>query len=401
MRFHALLLLRRGVLAIATVLLSAGLMTADPRIAFASAVNKSEELEANKRNLSEVNAAISALKKNLKKLQTEKNSHARALRDNELAIAKTAKSIQQLNQQIRSGEKQLTELRQQSEAKKNELLTQKAAIRELMISTYKSQRQPDVKLWLNADDPHTLARLLAYANYLTNAQQAQAEGFIKNLHALQEKTRQIASKTEQVKQLKSEVKAQQASEQAAKVKRTQILASVNQELTSSDRRLARLNEDHAKLGVVIKEIEKTIAMVDHISAKEPFNSLQSRLPWPVQGKLRHAYRSRINNSSLRRDGVFIATGENEPVKAVQDGRVVFADWLRGFGLLIIVDHGNQYLTLYGQNHSLLKETGNWVRKGDQLALTGASGGAEESGLYFEVRHNGKPLDPAKWLSRNR
>ena len=389
-----------SILIACLVILMAGWAALPPH-ARAENPNQSDELAGKKKDLTEVDQAIQTLQKELKKIQIDKSKQVKALKESELIISRTAQRLKHLDEEIKTSETSLDELEVQQAEQRQALSENKDGIRAMMQSSYRAQRQPDIKLWLNTEDPYSLARLLTYSRYLTKAQQQQAETFINDLETLAEQSQAIEAQTAQIRQLKDSAAAEQAAQVQAQSKRKQILASLNKELKAGDKQMQQLQENRSQLTAVVKQIEKAIALMNQAKAQKPFDSLQSQLPWPVKGKLRDQFGSRINNSSLKRDGVFIATEENAPVNAVQDGRVVFADWLRGFGLLIILDHGNQYLTLYGQNHSLLKETGNWVRKGEQIALTGTSGGAEESGLYFEVRHKGEPQNPANWLSQQR
>ena len=126
---------------------------------------------------------------------------------------------------------------------------------------------------------------------------------------------------------------------------------------------------------------------------------KGKLEWPVSGKLALKYGSK--KSTLSTDGIFISSDSGKAVKVVHPGRVVFSEWLRGYGLLIIVDHGNDYLSLYGHNQSLLRNTGDWVQAGETISLTGSSGGYDQTGLYFSLRHNGKSFNPVPWLNKKR
>ena len=150
---------------------------------------------------------------------------------------------------------------------------------------------------------------------------------------------------------------------------------------------------------LLEEVQRAIADIPAPNESQPFASLRNRLPWPVQGKVISGFGDRYADGKLRRTGLLIRTAEDAPVKAIHYGRVVFANWLRGFGLITIIDHGDGYMTLYGHSSSLFTSPGDWVEAGETIALAGRTGGTEEPVLYFEVRHNGKPDNPRRWLAR--
>ena len=163
----------------------------------------------------------------------------------------------------------------------------------------------------------------------------------------------------------------------------------------ADAKKLRLREDEA----LLEEVQRAIADIPAPNESQPFASLRNRLPWPVQGKVISGFGDRYADGKLRRTGLLIRTAEDAPVKAIHYGRVVFANWLRGFGLITIIDHGDGYMTLYGHSSSLFTSPGDWVEAGETIALAGRTGGTEEPVLYFEVRHNGKPDNPRRWLAR--
>jgi septal ring factor EnvC (AmiA/AmiB activator) len=160
-----------------------------------------------------------------------------------------------------------------------------------------------------------------------------------------------------------------------------------------------MEENQKQLEQVLKEVERAVANMQLDKDATPFRTLRNQMPWPAEGRLVRKYGSR-SPDGIGSTGIVIQSAVNTPVKAIHHGRVVFSDWLRGFGLLMIVDHGDGFMSLYGFNQALLKDTGDWVNEGDVLASVGNSGGQREGGLYFEIRYKGKPDNPLLWLKKN-
>jgi septal ring factor EnvC (AmiA/AmiB activator) len=158
----------------------------------------------------------------------------------------------------------------------------------------------------------------------------------------------------------------------------------------------QLKANQSALEKVLRAVQESMADLPANLGNSPFASLQGKLKWPAQGRMVHHFGAYREQGALRWNGVLIAAPPGSPVRAVHHGRVVFADWMRGFGNLIIVDHGGGYMSLYGHNESLLKGPGDWVRGGETLATSGNSGGQSQAGLYFEIRHKGTPVNPARW-----
>ena len=187
--------------------------------------------------------------------------------------------------------------------------------------------------------------------------------------------------------------------QRSQGQRRDVVARLTQELNDQSRQLDRLQSDERDLQTLITGLEEALA---DIPAEHPqqlaFVGLRGRLPWPASGRIVNRFGS-PKLGALVWDGVMISAPEGREVRAVHHGRVAFADWLRGFGLMLIVDHGDGYMTLYGHNQSLFKEAGDWVEVGEPVALVGSSGGREQAGVYFGIRYQGRAVDPAKWCRR--
>jgi len=181
--------------------------------------------------------------------------------------------------------------------------------------------------------------------------------------------------------------------------RSAVLATLNAAINSDKAQLGKLQSESKALEEIIARLEHAIHTLGDGSSI-PFANLRGKLPWPASGKISHGFGAQ-RAQSLKWTGWLIDTAEGTPITAVHTGRVVFSDYLRGQGLMVIIDHGAGYLTLYAHNQVILKEIGDWVQAGDRIALAGNSGGLANSALYFEIRHNGRPQDPKSWLSARR
>ncbi|PIE43530.1 MAG: metallopeptidase [Gammaproteobacteria bacterium] len=361
--------------------------------------NKIQELNTSKAQLKKIDSAIESLQNWLKKAAIEKNAKVKALRDSELTVSKIDQQIQQLAIKQKKTQKQIKSLALTKKKQKTALQDKKRNLAALVLATYQSGSQPAIKLLLNLEDPRSIARNMSYLRYFSDAQKEQINQYNTELEKIVATEQAITEKRHQLATAKQKLQKQNKRLRSAIKTRQNALATLNKSINSKQARLSTHIANQQKLTSLIKQIEKTIASVELIDSNEPFTTQKSRLAWPVRGKITRNYKSQLAGSSLRSNGIFIETPESSPVSAVHYGRVVFADWLRGFGLLIIVDHGNNYMSLYGQNHSLLKDLGEWVNTGETIAFTGNSGGTPETGLYFEIRKKGKPQNPIKWLKK--
>ena len=188
--------------------------------------------------------------------------------------------------------------------------------------------------------------------------------------------------------------------EASRKERKKVVRSLKAEIKSKGQQLDGLLADEQELKSLLQALTEALSDIpaapgDH----KPFAKLKGKLKWPTSGRRLKAYGESRRIGSLRWQGVVIAGKEGQEVKAVSHGRVAYADWLRGYGLLLIIDHGDGYMTLYGHNQSLFREVGDWVEKGEVIAAVGNSGGIDNHALYFEIRKDGKPTDPIRWCRR--
>ena len=239
---------------------------------------------------------------------------------------------------------------------------------------------------------------MRYQEYYQRARTRRLKDVNSELSELREVSLRVNQARKVLLDKRSEVQAHASKLQQAQSARQQTLAKLNRSLDQRGDSLSQLKRDQQRLQKLLEDMRRSLDDIPADLGGTPFGKLTGKLPWPVAGSIATGYNSQ-REGALRWQGVILNAPAGTPVRAIHSGRVVFADWLRGYGLLTIVDHGHGYLTLYGYNQSLLREVGEWVSAGDSLALAGNSGGNHASGLYFEIRHRGEAVNPTRWCNR--
>lgn len=278
-----------------------------------------------------------------------------------------------------------------------QLQQQEALIRDLLREQYKLGRQPGIELLLSQQDPQQLSRMLHYYDSLTARLSEELEAYRGRLQQLTETQSAISATDTELLANRSRLQQQQKALAEAREGQARTLTTLRKAHQQESRQLGRLKANQAELEAVLKEIRRSLEQIRLRQDGLKFSQRKGKMDWPVSGRVKRAFGSRIENVSY--EGMLVAAGTGTTVKAVHHGRVVFADWLRGYGLVLILDHGNGYLSLYGHNESLLREPGEWVGTGESLALVGSSGGSAEPGLYFAIRYQGRSIDPIVWLKQ--
>ncbi len=363
--------------------------------------NAAQEAQA-KQKLEQVRVEIHKIIDAQKVTSAQKNDAAAALREQELKVAATSRQLRVLDQKLADEQAKLDRLVVERNGLDAKLKDQRDALAALLRSAYAMGRAEELKLLLAQDRIDTVGRMLVYYRYFEHARVSEIEGLLKDLDALALVQAAIEKETVELETARSarSVEAQQLD--ADRVERTRVLATLDAALKDQQARLTALGKDEKGLLDLLEKLRDIFADIPkQIAGAEPFAQLRGRLSWPVHGKVVVGFG--ISNGGVSSEGeheshgVLIAAASGSDVHAVSHGRVVFADWLRGFGLLIIVDHGDGYLSLYGYNESLLKDVGDWVNVNEVIATSGASGGRKTAGVYFELRYQGKPIDPKGWL----
>ncbi|MEX0604887.1 MAG: peptidoglycan DD-metalloendopeptidase family protein [Marinobacter sp.] len=351
-------------------------------------------------------AQVAALKEQISDIDEWLKDAEEDRSDLEQELVATERSINQLTRERRSLE---TRARQQKEKldelqiQASELLStldrQRESLKKQIRAAWMEGDAPAVKVLLNEIDPQTIARTMTYYEYLSSDAIQRLEDFnatLKKLNATQKSTR--ATQVE-LTQLQAQLAERQSQLTDRKQQRERTLTALKSDISSRESERASLEADRSRLEDLLREVEEAIARIPSPNESKPFKALKAKLPWPARGKVNHRFGDSLAQGKLKYNGILITTGKESDIAAVHYGRVVFANWLRGFGLMTIVDHGDGYMSLYGHSSSLLKSPGDWVDAGEAIAVAGRSGGTDEASVYFEIRYKGKPQNPQTWLKR--
>ncbi len=349
--------------------------------------------------LKKLRQRIDDLQQQIHRNRGERDQLSEQLQEAEEKIGRLARQLRVLNGRIGRQHKNLAALRAQEMTQAKALKEQRELLGRQLRAAYATGREERIKLMLNQQDPATLSRVLTYYDYLNRARARRLESINRHLHELAQTRAKLAEEEAQLNEMVTRYDGEKQILERAQQARRSVLAALAAELSNQGSELKRLKNDEQRLQALLQGLQEALADIpERTPGLESFARSKGRLPWPASGRLSVTYGT-PKAGQLRWDGVMISAPEGREVKAVHRGRVAFADWLRGFGLLMIIDHGDGYMSLYGHNQSLFKEAGDWVEQGETIGLVGRSGGQSRSGVYFGIRRKGKPINPARWCRR--
>ncbi|MFL0797522.1 MAG: peptidoglycan DD-metalloendopeptidase family protein [Cellvibrionaceae bacterium] len=349
------------------------------------------------KQLRELRTLINQLKNELKNVKGQKGSLEKQLQDSEVDIGELLKKIDKLKGQLNDQQTKLKSLQKERQQLQLARRQQQHLIKQDINTAYRMGRQSHLKQVLNQQDPATLSRQLRYYDYFLTARADNIESYLHTIGELDRVEPAIAQKESQLKVSKRDLEKRFNRLQNRQQERKQTLARLQKLITDKDVELQQQEQNSKRLSKLLQKLNNAIANLQ-IDSATPFPKRKGKLPWPLKGPVwRNFGTPRIGQ--LKWDGMVIKAREGAKVKAVHHGRIVFADYLRGYGLLTIIDHGDGYLSLYGRNQTLLKDMGDWVSTNDVIATAGNTGGQQYSSLYFEIRRKGKPSNPKRWLAR--
>ncbi len=356
-------------------------------------------LDAKKEELQQIRGRINALQTELKSAKGQQSELNKKLQAVEQKIGRQARRLRVLGGTLGRQKKQLQQLQQKRDAQEQKLDIHRYLLSRQIRTAYAMGRQERIKILLNQQDPATISRVMVYYDYFNRARTEQLALIQKLISDLQETQADLISETHRLEALQAKELQQQDELKQTQLARYEVIKSLFARISSKDQELGGLKKSEHQLKSLMQRLQQELSSLpaEAVSHKS-FRALKGRLPWPSKGRLTARF-GMAKGAGLRWDGVVIAGQEGQEVHAVHHGRVAFADWLRGFGLLLIIDHGNGYMSLYGHNQSLFKEAGDWVGPGEVIALVGNSGGRLETGVYFSIRKKGKPVNPKKWCKR--
>jgi len=370
--------------------------------------------------LEQLHERIESLKKELDSSQSAHAEAADELKQSEQAISEANRKLYELNQQHKQNRNTLEALQQQKAGLETTLEQQQRLLGSQLYQQYLHGQQGYIQVVLQQQDPGAMARQLHYFSYIAKARAKLIESMQLNLGKITKLNDKTAIALQEITTLKSEQEQERRELQSQKNERGKVLNKLSAQISAQRSEIDKLKRDEKNLSDLVERLAKIASKKsqakhsrtrkntgpDLIARNETlpsnnldggsFAALKGKLNLPVRGDITNRFGAAREDSGISWKGLFIKSTEGSEVKSVASGRVVFADWMRGFGNLLIVDHGDGYMSLYGNNQTLLKKVGEEVKGGDTIAAVGNSGGNETFGLYYELRRQSKPFDPLSW-----
>jgi len=354
--------------------------------------NNEKNKQQNSDKLNNVQQAIAKQESNIIKANKARSSLEQQLKNDDLAIAKAAKAINDTEQQLKDTKKKISSLSKEKQKLTAQKRTQERLLAQQLRSAYTTGQHDYLKLLLNQEQSEKIQRTISYYQYFNKARIDEIEKFQATIAQLMMVATQHQEQVEHLQTLKEEQQKQRLALKENKTSRSKTLASLSKKLLSSTQQLAKLKTEEANLTAALQKLTELIRKEIDLTG---LSKLKRKLAWPVKGRLLRSFGS-SKQGYLKWKGVLLGAPIGRQVQTIHNGKVLFSDWLKGYGLLTVIDHGNGYMSLYAHNQTLLKSVGDRVETGEPIALVGQSGGQSKAGLYFEIRHQGKAVNPKLW-----
>ncbi|RUO42695.1 peptidase M23 [Aliidiomarina taiwanensis] len=364
--------------------------------AFAMQNDAREQHAEAERQLRELQQNIQQQRRLFDRNQQRLSQSERALRDLEREMASSTQALQRTEQALAGLRARIRELEAEQRTLQDSLQTQAQLLADQIDAAYRAGDYSFLQLLLNQENPARFERMLEYFRHLNEARLAQLE----QLHATEVELKEVQAQLEQQQSQLAQRRAEQAEQrnqiEQQRQRQEQRVAELQQAQASASASLQAMQQNEQEVTALIASLADVLRSTNIQLAG--LGNLRGSLPWPLKGRIRHRFGEQ-RSSQVNWRGLVIEAEAEQPVHSIADGRVLFADWLRGFGLVMVLDHGDGYMSLYGYNQALMFDVGQAVRKGQVISLAGQSGGQREPGLYFEIRHRGDPVNPLRFLQR--
>ncbi|MEA1888376.1 MAG: peptidoglycan DD-metalloendopeptidase family protein [Pseudomonadota bacterium] len=350
--------------------------------------------------LAELKKRIAALQALIQERQSKLQNEDAVLKDVDLRIGRINSNLRDLDRQKQGLQSELSELQNKKAATVASLQAEQQILSQQLRSAYVSGHEEYIKLIMNQQDPAVVSRMLVYYRYLTGSRVRTINRINQHLDQLKILESGIQTRSIELKRLINQQRERWRSLKLAHLEQEKAVLALRKELVGNQQKIERMHNDEQELLSLIEKLRDIIdELLDEERTGTSFEELRGRLKLPVEAKVAVHFGSRRQIGNMRWKGIILAGELGSDIHAVYDGRVVYADWMRGFGLLLIIDHGDSYLSLYGHNESILVEEGDWVATGQTVASMGKSGGSSKPGLYFGIRYKGTPQNPLHWTRR--
>jgi septal ring factor EnvC (AmiA/AmiB activator) len=348
--------------------------------------------------LKQLKSEISSLKKELDHSRSTLSDEQKALRATDLEIQASALALRELESTRQEHDRELSALHTERQNYLRSIDKRREVLATQIMTAYRLGRESRLKLVLNQDSPALLSRTLAYYDYFSRSQASQINELKQVLNTLDEMQVKINVELSALDEVQKSQQAVLDDMTSQRYERQAIIESLSSQIDTDEKQLAELQNNRKHLETLLEKLINVLADIPaDLGKRLGPGELKGKMPIPVKGRVKHAY-GQARTAGLRWQGWMIGAANGSEVKAIAYGRVAYSDWLRGYGLLLIIDHGDGFMSLYANNESLLHEVGDWVEPGAGISTVGTSP-LNGNGLYFEIRKNGKALDPAVWLKR--
>lgn len=348
--------------------------------------------------LKKVRGRIDSIRRAIQAEAQRRDALAGQVREAELKIQSARERLAEVRARRIAAENRLAELKSEQQSTQKRIADERDALAAEVRVAYMNGRQEQLKLLLNQQDPARLGRMMAYYGYFGRARAERITAISEHLAHLELLSESIAAETEKLRALEQEQARDVKALAGARDQRARTLAQVQSKIKNRNDELAKLQREAQALEKLVEELRRAIEEFPEL-AEQPFQRVKGKLPWPVKGSVLARFGQLRAGGPLKWQGMVIGANRGTQVRSPYHGRVVYADWLPGMGLLVVLDHGGGYMTLYGHNEQVYRRVGDRVAPGDALAAVGDAGGLGRPGLYFEVRKGRQPLDPATWLMK--
>lgn len=353
-----------------------------------------------RQQLKQLGEKISQLGKTLNNKQQQRDKEQNKLYKTDKEINKLQRKIKQSEKTIAQKQVRIKKIKQQIQTHSVDKQQQTEQLAVLFNSAYRISKSNYIKLLLNQKSPYAVGRLNSYYQYFSQAQNEKIADIKMQLAGLDDLQQTYQQEQDNLTRSKQHLVQQKQQLQKTNNKKKKLLASLDSSIDKTNQQITKLEENRNRLNKLLGSFSRqTTETQRYIATEGSFAQNKGKLPLPVRGLLKQKFGVYITDNGLRSDGIFIQTESNKPVKSVYRGKVLFADWFKGYGLMVIVDHGNNYMSLYGHNNKFYKKIGDIVETNEVISQTGTTGGLKTAGLYFEIRSNGSPINPQLWCTR--
>jgi len=358
-----------------------------------------ESAEEYQAKLDSIRDKISGVLSDLGKNKDKRDSVRTELKKLEIKIAKSSKELRKIQGKYKKSDQKLKRTRSELKKLKRNLNKQRKLLAAQIRSAYSMGQQPQLKMLLNQQDPSEMGRAMVYYTYLNQARGEEIKSFISSIEKEKMLQVKVINVSKELKTLLGKKRSSKKKLDKHRNNRKTLLARLEKDIDNQQITLEGLESSRGRIETLLESLGELLADIPaNPLNQKPFGALKGKLPWPVKGKFRASFGSTRSQGDLKWNGVVIRSDYDTPIRAVSNGRIAFADWLQGYGFITIIDHNDGYMSLYGYSQELYKQVGDWVESGEVIASVGDSGGQSQPGLYFEIRKQGKPINPKKWCS---